>query len=152
MSEQFNGPEERPSQEVDANALAEQVRQMGWEQVSLEPHWTPDMDRQLPAEWTREPTIQDDLPELSTSLSNLDPYMEWKAQTGIFFDQEHAPDQVVGDQLQVSPDPINAPLSELIEPDWIAQSDITEPEAAPLVDHNLLNKLDHRPDHEQWER
>ena len=152
MPEQFNTPEERLRQEVDANALAEQMRQMDWHQVSLEPHWTPDMDRQLPDEWTREPAMLDNLPELLPSLSDLDPYTAWRTQTGITLDQEQALGQVVGDQPQTLSDPINSPMSELVEPDWIAQSGINESEAAPLVNHELLNTPDHHSGHEQWER
>jgi hypothetical protein len=152
MPEQFNTPEEHLPQEVDANALAKQVRQMDWHQVSLEPRWTPDMDRQLPDEWTREPTILDTLPELPPSLSDLDPYTAWRTQTGNVLDQEHVLGQVVEDQPRALSDPINAPLSELVEPNWIEQSGITEPEAAPLIDHELLNTPDHHPGHEQWER
>lgn len=152
MPEQFNTPEERLPQKVDADILAEQVRQMDWHQVSLEPHWTPDMDRQLPDEWTQEQTMPDDLPELSMPSSDLDLYTAWRAQTRTVLDQQHVPGQVVEDQPQALPDPINAPLSELVEPDWIEQSSINKPEAAPLVDHELLNTPDHLPGHEQWER
>jgi DNA-directed RNA polymerase specialized sigma24 family protein len=53
---------------------------------------------------------------------------------------------------KTQPDPINGPVSDLIEPTWIQQSGVNEPTTELPVDRHFLDSLDHRPSHEQWER